>query len=121
MTQILVTGAAGFIGSQLCEALLRAGYRVRGLDSFTTFYAPERKRSNLRHALGHPRFELVEADLMDGRLHEALDGIDAVAHLAGEPGVTPSWGSSFDRYVRRNVLASQRLLEALRGRGVQRF
>lgn len=121
MTRVLVTGAAGFIGSHLCESLVERGHEVRGLDAFTTFYEPERKRANLAALLGHPRFELVTADLLEAPLAEVLDGVDAVAHLAGEPGVTSSWGRSFRRYVDRNILATQRLLEVVASVGVERF
>src|SRR4051812_6810695 len=121
MTRILVTGAAGFIGSHLCEALLQRGHRVRALDSFTTFYDPRRKRENLREAAGHPAFQLLSGDLLSDILDEALEDVDAVAHLAGEPGVTTSWGLSFNRYLQRNVLATQRLLEAVSARGVRRL
>ena len=121
MTQVLVTGAAGFIGSHLCESLLRQGHAVRGLDSFTTFYDPERKRANAEAILRDPGFELVSDDLNTAPLDEVLDGVDVVAHLAGEPGVSNSWGPNFDRYVDRNVLATQRLLEAASKHGVSRL
>ncbi len=121
MTQVLVTGAAGFIGSHLCESLVARGCDVRGLDAFTTFYDPNRKRDNIDGLLDDPAFELIEGDLLNARLDEALDGVDVVAHLAGEPGVTTSWGPDFDRYVDRNVLATQRLLEAASARGVSRL
>lgn len=111
VTAVLVTGAAGFVGSHLCEALLDQGHTVRGLDAFTTFYDPARKRANVSPLLPHPQFSLMEADLLEVDLTSALDGVDAVVHLAGEPGVTTSWGPSFSRYVDRNVLATQRLLE----------
>lgn len=121
MTRILVTGAAGFIGSHLCEALLERGTAVRGIDAFTGFYDVSRKRANLQRASTNPRFELVPGDVLDVSLRDALEGVDAVAHLAGEPGVTSSWGSSFERYLQRNVLATQRLLEAVSERGVPRL
>jgi len=121
MTQVLVTGAAGFIGSQLCESLLRRGYSVRGLDAFTEFYDPERKRQNVEALTADSRFELHVGDLRTTSLDEALDGVDLVAHLAGEPGVSGSWGPNFERYVERNVLATQRLLEAVSARGIDRL
>jgi nucleoside-diphosphate-sugar epimerase len=121
MSQVLVTGAAGFIGSHLCESLLRRGHSVRGLDSFTEFYDPGRKRANAEAVSRDPRFEMVTGDLLTARLDEVLDGVDLVAHLAGEPGVSNSWGPNFQRYVDRNILATQRLLEAATGRGVSRL
>ena len=121
MTQVLVTGAAGFIGSQLCESLLRRGCTVRGLDAFTTFYDPDRKRGNIESLVADPDFELISDDLLTARLDEALDGVDVIAHLAGEPGVSNSWGPNFERYVERNVLATQRLLEAADAHGVDRI
>lgn len=121
MTHILVTGAAGFIGSHLCEALIRDGCEVRGIDAFTEFYDPASKRRNITDLVDDPAFELVQADVLTVPTGQLLDGIDAVVHLAGEPGVSTSWGPSFDRYVDRNVLATQRLLEAALAKRVSRF
>lgn len=121
MTRILVTGAAGFIGSHLCEFLLERGCEVRGLDAFTSFYAPLRKQLNVAPLLRNPAFEMVRADLLGVDLEGALHGVDAIAHLAGEPGVSTSWGNDFERYLVRNVLATQRLLEAASATGVERF
>jgi nucleoside-diphosphate-sugar epimerase len=108
-----VTGAAGFIGSRLVEQLLQSGCSVRGVDSFTHYYSPALKRANLAAALADSRFRLIEADVVTADLPGLLDGVDAVCHLAGQPGVRASWGTSFETYLRDNVLACQRLLGAL--------
>jgi nucleoside-diphosphate-sugar epimerase len=112
----LVTGAAGFIGSHLCEHLLDVGDEVRGVDAFTDYYARPRKEDNLSALLARPRFAFVEADLAEMPLAALVDGVDVVYHLAGQPGVRTSWGSAFDSYVRNNISATQRLLEACRHR-----
>jgi nucleoside-diphosphate-sugar epimerase len=111
----LVTGAAGFIGSHLTDRLLAEDYEVLGVDSFTGYYSRERKERNLRAAMDAQRFELVEGDLLTLDLEDLLGETDAVLHLAGEPGVRRSWGGNFGRYMERNVLTTQRLLEAISG------
>src|SRR5438045_1124657 len=120
-TRVVVTGAAGFIGSHLCERLLNDGHEVVGIDSFSDYYARSRKESNLLAALEQPNFALEEVDLVDGDLKNVLRGATVVFHLAGQPGVRPSWGDQFDRYVQDNVTATQRLLEALRGAEIERL
>ena len=121
MSTVLVTGCAGFIGSHTSERLLADGHRVRGVDCFTDNYEPALKRANLAGVLVDPGFELVEADLVTADPAELLDGVDRVLHLAGQPGVRDSWSDGFDVYVRRNITATQRLLEAARGTGLARF
>jgi nucleoside-diphosphate-sugar epimerase len=111
----VVTGAAGFVGSHLCEYLIARGDDVLGIDSFTDYYDPAVKESNVRAVLEAGRFELIRADLRDLPLADLLAGVDVVYHLAGQPGVRPSWGRDFETYVSRNVLATQALLEAARG------
>ncbi len=119
--QALVTGAAGFIGSTLVDHLLAEGHAVRGVDCFVPFYAEADKRANLTGALATPAFELVEADLRDADLSALLDGVDVVFHLAAQAGVRTSWAEGFEDYVSLNVLATQRLLEACRGRAIDRL
>jgi nucleoside-diphosphate-sugar epimerase len=111
----LVTGVAGFIGSHLADRLLAEDYEVLGVDSFTGYYSRERKELNLRAAMDAQRFELVEGDLLTLDLEDLLGETDAVLHLAGEPGVRRSWGGNFGRYMERNVLTTQRLLEVISG------
>ncbi len=119
--RVVVTGAAGFIGSHLCERLLALGHQVVGVDSFTDFYERARKEENLEDARAHPDFKFEELDLVDADLGPVLRGARVVYHLAGQPGVRPSWGGQFDRYVRDNILATQRLLEALKETPVERL
>src|SRR5437588_6982781 len=120
-TRVVVTGAAGFIGSHLCERLLKDGHEVVGIDSFNDYYERDRKEANLQNARKHPAFKLVEADLVTAGLSQALSGASVVFHLAGQAGVRPSWGSQFDRYVQANIVATQRLLETLRESPVKRL
>lgn len=92
MQAVVVTGAAGFIGSHLCEALLSGGWSVKGLDSFDDFYDPQVKRGNLVRCLESERFSLVEGDIRDTTAVEAVldGGAEAVIHLAARAGVRPS-------------------------------
>lgn len=117
----LVTGVAGFIGSHLAEALLAAGHQVVGMDCFTSYYGRSAKEANLADALAHPGFDLVEADLRSAELAPLATGADVVFHQAGQPGVRLSWSDGFAAYTEHNVVATQRLLEAVKGTAVRRF
>jgi UDP-glucuronate 4-epimerase len=106
----VVTGAAGFIGSQLLRTLLDSGHDAVGWDAFTDYYDPALKEEN---AAGLP---VERIDLAEDALE--LDGVDGVFHLAGQPGVR-SFGGVFPVYVRRNVIASQRVFEAAAAAGAR--
>jgi nucleoside-diphosphate-sugar epimerase len=116
----LITGAAGFLGSTLTEAMLDRGYDVVGVDAFTANYSREQKRANLSVAVQHPQFRLIEADLRQAPIEPLLTGVTHVVHLAALPGVRASWGDAFRDYDEHNILATQRLLEALRRHAVKR-
>ncbi|MBL9089507.1 MAG: NAD-dependent epimerase/dehydratase family protein [Planctomycetia bacterium] len=112
---VLVTGAAGFIGSHVAERLLASGHRVTVVDDFDPYYARAIKERNLAGIRAHPAARVVEADLAKADLAPVVAGIDAVVHLAAQAGVRGSWGGTFATYLDANVLATQRLLEATRG------
>lgn len=117
----LVTGAAGFIGSTLATRLVEAGHDVTGVDCFTDYYARAIKTSNLDALRSNPRFTFVEAPLQTADLAPLLDGATHVFHLAAQAGVRGSWGDQFRSYTSHNVDSTQRLLEALKGRPIERL
>jgi UDP-glucose 4-epimerase len=117
----VVTGCAGFIGSHLSEQLLAGGWSVTGIDCFTDFYERSLKETNLLAFAEHPRFAFLEADLAEDPLGAAVAGADVVFHLAAQAGVRQSFGEGFAGYVRNNVLATQRLLEACAGLPLRTF
>ncbi len=108
----LVTGCAGFIGSHLAEALIEEGHSVRGIDSLTDYYSLSIKEANLEVLLNNPNFDFHREDILSCDIEALLDGVEAVFHLAAQPGVRASWGKTFDIYVDANIRTTQRLLEA---------
>jgi UDP-glucuronate 4-epimerase len=122
--RVLLTGAAGFIGSHVAERLVRDGHTVLGVDNFDPFYDPAVKRANLAALAASPAFRLVEADIRDaeavwGAVDEAA-GVDVVVHLAALAGVRPSLERPV-RYMEVNTAGTAALLEGARGRGVRAF
>jgi len=115
--KVLVTGAAGFIGSHLCEALVARGHAVIGVDNFDAFYARAVKERNLEVVRANRAFRFVEADV--ARDPMPLEGVGAVLHLAAKPGVRPSLEDP-GAYVEANVTATARILDAARRAGIAR-
>ena len=114
----VVTGAAGFIGSHVCEALVGRGDTVIGIDNFDPFYGREIKERNLAGLKGRAGFQLRELDCAEPGL--PWDGVTGVVHLAAKAGVRPSLEDPA-AYVRVNVLATVQILEGARRAGVQRI
>lgn len=120
---VLVTGGAGFIGSNLCERLLLEGHKVWTFDDLNDFYSVAKKERNLRElgALGKP-FTLIKGSLTDqSSLSAALDAapFDQIVHLAARAGVRPSLEDPV-LYQEVNVTGTVRLLEAARARGIKK-
>ena len=119
--RILLTGAAGFIGSHFTDRLLKRGEEVVGLDLFDSFYDPEIKERNLDWARDHRGFSLVRGDIRDTELLRSLpDDISAVVHVAARAGVRPSIQDPA-LYTSVNVLGTTTLLDFARERGIKPF
>ena len=112
MGKYIVTGAAGFIGSHLVEALLERGETVIGIDEFNSYYDPRLKRQNLAQVLDHPQFKLIEDNILNLDWSNLLKETEVVFHQAAQAGVRASWGQDFHFYTERNLNATQVILEA---------
>ena len=107
---ILITGAAGFVGSHLAERLVSLGHQVRGIDCLTPYYPREIKRLNMAQ-IARSGVTCLPLDLAQDDLDEALQGVEIVYHLAAQPGISAH--TPFDTYLRNNIVATQRLLDVV--------
>ncbi len=117
----LVTGVAGFIGSTLAGRLLDQGARVTGIDCFTDYYPRAMKEANLATLVTHPSFRFLESRIQAADLGRILADTTHVFHLAAQAGVRKSWGRDFQVYTENNIEATQALLEACVGTGVEKL
>ncbi|MEK7542225.1 MAG: GDP-mannose 4,6-dehydratase [Patescibacteria group bacterium] len=120
---ILITGGAGFIGSHLCEQLLKEGHRVICLDNFNTFYDPRLKEDNISKIKQHPNFTLVRGDILDtGTLESIFSNyqIESIVHLAALPGVRTSFQGS-GNYLDVNLRGTLNLLNMAKENNVSQF
>ena len=118
----LITGAAGFIGSHLCERLLNDGWIVAGVDNFDDFYDPQIKRRNIDSCLKNKNFQLAEADIRDSAVMDKAisDGVEVIVHLAAKVGVRPSIAQPL-LYADVNVNGTLVLLEAAKKHKTNKF
>ncbi|MEA2006480.1 MAG: GDP-mannose 4,6-dehydratase [Acidobacteriota bacterium] len=117
----IVTGAAGFIGSHLCEKLLDIGHSVIGIDSFTDFYPKYIKEQNIRPLLKKDKFEFIAKDIHEYDLSKLMKKAGCVFHLAAQAGVRTSWGQNFSIYTKNNIEATQKLLEVAKDVKLEKF
>lgn len=110
--KILITGAAGFIGSHLAERLIGLGHDVLGLDCFTDYYCRALKDLNAAEVKSKG-VEVLELDLAEDDLTDAVEDVEIVYHCAAQPGISAE--TAYEEYVRNNMTATQRLIEAVRG------
>jgi len=121
VTRVLITGAAGFIGSHVVEALVRRGDEVIGIDNFDPFYPRAMKEGNLAEMGPLPAFTFHEQDMLDVEALQArLTPDTVIVHLAAKAGVRPSLADPVG-YARANVTGTAAVIEAARRAGVSRF
>jgi UDP-glucuronate 4-epimerase len=109
--KILITGAAGFIGSHLCEYLNSLGHNITGLDCLTDYYSLEQKQLNVNR-LKNSGISILRLDLAQDDLSSAVNDMDYIFHLAAQPGISAK--TDFNIYVRNNINATYRLLETVK-------
>lgn len=120
MTTIVVTGCAGFIGSHLCEQLLKEDYTVKGIDNFDDYYDAEYKKRNLASFIQHKNFKFYNIDVRSSQLENIVENGDIIVHLAARPGVRRSNREPIT-YIENNIVGTIALLEAARKKDAQQI
>ena len=120
--RVLVTGAAGFIGSHLCERLVANGFTVVGIDNFDDFYDPRIKRRNIADCLENNNFQLFEAEIRDSAALDKVvgEGVEIIVHLAAKAGVRPSIAQPL-LYNDVNINGTMVLLELAKKHEIDKF
>jgi len=118
--KILITGAAGFIGSNLAENLIKSGLEVIGIDNFSPFYPREMKEKNIALLKENPNFHFVEGDIKDLERIKSLPEFDLMVHLAAKAGVRPSIENPQD-YIDTNITGTHNLLKLCVDRSVKKI
>lgn len=116
----LVTGCAGFIGSHLCEKLIKKNEKVIGIDSLSPYYSIKIKENNLKNLKKEKNFHFVKKDILKTDLKKILKKVDFIYHFAAQPGVRESWGN-FKIYAKDNILATFKLLEEAKNFKIKKF
>jgi len=119
--KVIVTGAAGFIGSTLSERLIEQGFYVIGIDSLNSNYPVKLKKNNLTALLNNKNFEFINKNITSIEFGNKYSDIEAVFHQAATAGVRSSWGTNFKDYTENNILATQHLLESFKSSRLKKF
>jgi len=119
--KVIVTGAAGFIGSTLSERLIEEGFYVIGIDSLNNNYAVNIKNNNLINLCKHKNFKFVNSNIINIDFNNGYSDIEAVFHQAATAGVRTSWGLNFKEYTENNIIATQHLLESFKNSKLKKF
>ncbi|NIP31200.1 MAG: NAD-dependent epimerase/dehydratase family protein [Candidatus Dadabacteria bacterium] len=119
--KVIVTGAAGFIGSTLSEKLTSEGFYVLGIDSLNTNYSVDIKKNNLINLKSHKNFKFINSNILDIDFSNDYQDVEAIFHQAATAGVRSSWGTNFTEYTENNILATQHLLESYKDSNLLKF